>query len=179
MTPATRHALFQVTQYPLFIALVDIGILMFALSGALMGIERGYNIWGRLLVATLPALGGGALRDLMIGGARLPQTFIADPSLPLAILGIVLLSSMLIALFPAWVKTPTFARIMLVASVTGSAVIATNGAVVALIADVPWIWVPVFAAISCSGGGLLLDIVSSVPPRSFRGVCWRPRSGAC
>lgn len=169
MTPATRHALNGVAQFPLFITLVTVGTLLFSLSGALLAIERGYNIWGRLLVATMPAIGGGAVRDLMIGGPRLPFYFIADPTLPLAILAIVLASSLLIAVFPAWVKSRAFTVVMLVASIIGSAVIATNGAMVALKADVPWVWVPVFAAISCAGGGLLLDVVTNHHPRAFRG----------
>ena len=169
LTPATRHALHGVSQYPLFSWLVNIGTLMFGLGGALLGIERGYNIWGRLLVSAMPAIGGGAVRDLMIGGSRLPHYFIADPTLPLAILAIVVASSVLMAVFPSWVKSRPFYLVMFYADVIGSAVIATFGAMVALIANVPWVWVPVFAAISCAGGGLMLDIVTNKHPRSFRG----------
>lgn len=169
LTPATRHALKGVAQFPLFLWLVTIGTLMFGLGGALLGIERGYNIWGRLLVAAMPAIGGGAVRDLMIGGPRLPHYFIGDPTLPLAILVIVLVSSALMGVFPSWVKSRAFYKVMFYADVIGSAVIATFGAMVALNANVPWVWVPVFAAISCAGGGLLLDIVTNHHPRSFRG----------
>lgn len=169
LAPATRHALNGVSQYPLFSWLVNIGTLMFGLGGALLGIERGYNIWGRLLVSAMPAIGGGAVRDMMIGGPRLPLYFIGDPTLPLAIFTIVVLSSVLMALFPSWVKSRAFYVVMFYADVIGSAVIATFGAMVALIANVPWVWVPVFAAISCAGGGLLLDIVTNHNPRSFRG----------
>lgn len=169
ITPATRHALNEFAKHPLFLTLVTVGTLLFGLGGALLAIERGYNIWGRLLVATMPALGGGAVRDLMIGGERLPFYFMADPTLPLAILAIVLVSSVLIAVFPAWVKSRAFTVVMLVASIMGSAVIATNGAMVALNANVHWVWVPVFAAISCAGGGLLLDVVTNHHPRAFRG----------
>jgi len=169
LTPATRHALKGVSQYPLFLWLVTIGTLMYGLGGAMLGIERGYNIWGRLLVAAMPAIGGGAVRDLMIGGSRLPHYFIGDPTLPLAILAIVVVSSVLIALFPSWVKSRAFYLIMFYSDVIGSAVIAAFGAMVALNANVPWVWVPFFAAISCAGGGLLLDIVTNIHPRSFRG----------
>lgn len=169
LTPATRHALKGVSEYPLFLWLVNIGTLMFGLGGALLGIERGYNIWGRLLVSAMPAIGGGAVRDLMIGGPRLPHYFIGDPTLPLAILAIVVVSSALMAVFPSWVKSRPFYVVMFYSDVIGSAVIATFGAMVALNANVPWVWVPVFAAISCAGGGLLLDIVTNNHPRSFRG----------
>ena len=169
MTPATQHALINVAKYPLFLWSVTTGTLLFALGGALLAIERGYNIWGRLLVSAMPAIGGGALRDLMIGGPRLPFYFIEDPTLPIAILFIVVASSALIAVFPSWVKAKAFDRVMFLANVIGSAVIATNGAIVALNSDVTWVWVPVFAAISCAGGGLLLDIATNRDPRAFRG----------
>ena len=168
-TPATEHVLRGVARHPLFIWLVTFGTLVFGFGGALLGIQRGYNIWGRLLVAAMPAIGGGAARDLMIGGPRLPLYFVSDPTLPLSILTIVVLSSALIAIFPAWVKTRAFTVILFYSDVIGSAVIATGGAVVALNAGVHWVWVPVFAAISCAGGGLLLDIVTNEHPRSFRG----------
>lgn len=169
MTPSTRHALLGFSKHPAFHWLVTIGTLMFGLGGALLAIERGYNVWGRLLVAVLPALGGGALRDLLIGGPRLPLSFITDPSIPIALLVIVLLASAAVALRPEWPRTPGFASTMLHSRSVGLAVIATNGAIVSLLAGVPWVWVPVFAAISCAGGGLLLDVITSEPPRAFRG----------
>ncbi len=169
ITPATQHALNQVARYPVFLWMVNIGTLLFALGGALLAIDRGYNFWGRLLVAAIPALGGAAVRDLMIGGSRLPYYFIADPTLPLAILAIVVVSSVLVAVYPSCVKSPRYRVVMFVANVIGSAVIATNGAIVALNAHVPWVWVPVFAAISCAGGGLLLDVVTNKHPGAFRG----------
>lgn len=168
MTPATRHALQGFARHPLFFWLVTIGTLMFGLGGALLAIERGYNVWGRLLVAVLPAIGGGAVRDLLIGGPRLPLYFIADPSIPLALLGIVLVASALVAVFPSLPRTRAFAGTMQYSDAIGSAVIAANGAIVASLAGVPWMWVPVFAAISCAGGGLLLDIVTRQHPRALR-----------
>lgn len=170
MTPSTRHALQGFAREPMFFWMVTVGTLMFGLGGAMLGIERGYNVWGRLLVAVLPAIGGGMIRDLIIGGPRLPFYFVADPTIPLALLLIVLAASLVVGVWPQLTKTQAFARTMACADMIGSAVIATNGAIVALIAGVPWVWVPVFAAISCAGGGLLLDIVTNHAPRAFRGI---------
>jgi NitT/TauT family transport system substrate-binding protein len=169
MTPSTRHELQAFASHPLFYWMVTIGTLMFGLGGALLAIERGYNVWGRLLVAFLPAIGGGTLRDLLIGGPRLPLYFIADPSIPIALLVIVLLTSVVVTYRPELRRTQGFAKTMQYSDILGSAVIATNGAIVALLADVPWVWVPFFAALSCAGGGLLLDVMTSEPPRAFRG----------
>lgn len=167
LTPATRHALASFSAEPIFSVLVLIGSVMFGLGGCLLGIERGYNFWGRLLVSLLPAMGGGVVRDLLIGGSRLPLYFISDPTLPICVLVVVLLSSALVAFNPQWPRSRTFAQTMLFSGVLGGAIIAANGAIVAINADVPWVWVPVFAAVSCAGGGLLQDIVTNHPPRSF------------
>lgn len=43
--------------------LVDVGVLSFALSGALTGVRRGFDVVGIAVLATAAALGGGILRD--------------------------------------------------------------------------------------------------------------------
>ncbi len=50
------------------IYLLDLlGVFAFALSGALSGIEKRYDLFGLAVVAFLTALGGGTVRDLLLG----------------------------------------------------------------------------------------------------------------
>lgn len=42
----------------------------------------------------------------------------------------------------------------------------------ALLADLDWFWIPCLAAITCAGGGIMLDIVTGREPRTFRGVIY-------
>jgi uncharacterized membrane protein YeiH len=44
-----------------------VGLYVFATSGALMAIDKGFDVVGILVLAMLTALGGGILRDLIIG----------------------------------------------------------------------------------------------------------------
>lgn len=44
-----------------------VGLYVFATSGALMAIHKGFDAVGILMLAVLTALGGGILRDLIIG----------------------------------------------------------------------------------------------------------------
>lgn len=44
-----------------------IGIFAFALSGALLGVRRRFDIVGMAVLATVTALGGGVIRDVLIG----------------------------------------------------------------------------------------------------------------
>lgn len=47
--------------------LTAIGILSFAISGALLAVRRDMDVVGMLVLATATALGGGLLRDVLIG----------------------------------------------------------------------------------------------------------------
>src|SRR5215510_6640112 len=50
-----------------FVILDLAGIFVFAISGALVGVRRGFDIFGVLVLAGATGLGGGFLRDVLIG----------------------------------------------------------------------------------------------------------------
>ena len=52
-----------------------IGTIAFAISGALLGIQRRMDIFGILILALVTAIGGGIVRDVMVG--RIPPTFLS------------------------------------------------------------------------------------------------------
>jgi len=51
-----------------------VGLYVFATSGGLLAIQKGFDVVGILMLASLTALGGGILRDLIIG-ATPPAAF--------------------------------------------------------------------------------------------------------
>lgn len=51
---------------PLFVFIDAIGMSAFAISGALLAIENGYNLQGVAIVAFVTAVGGGIFRDILI-----------------------------------------------------------------------------------------------------------------
>lgn len=51
------------------------GVFVFALSGALAADRRGMDLFGFLFIALLPAVGGGTMRDIIIGA---PVFWVAD-----------------------------------------------------------------------------------------------------
>lgn len=53
-----------------------LGTFFFAISGSLLAAQRGYDIVGSLLLGSLTGLGGGVIRDLIIG---VPPTAFAEP----------------------------------------------------------------------------------------------------
>ncbi len=54
-----------------------IGAVAFSLSGAMLGIRKGLDLLGVLVVGTITAVGGGVLRDILLG--ILPPTMFSDP----------------------------------------------------------------------------------------------------
>ena len=59
----------------LFILIVElIGTMAFAASGALTGIKKNMDIFGVCILALTTAVGGGVIRDLILGSTP-PATF--------------------------------------------------------------------------------------------------------
>jgi uncharacterized membrane protein YeiH len=52
-----------------------VGIFVFAISGALLGVRRGFDLIGMIVLAECTALGGGIVRDLIIGAVP-PAAFV-------------------------------------------------------------------------------------------------------
>jgi uncharacterized membrane protein YeiH len=68
--------------------------------------------------------------------------------------------------------SPKFKKLKLFVDVIGFSVLATAGAMIAIIANLHWLWAPICAALSCAGGGMLRDIVINNEPATFKGVIY-------
>lgn len=172
LTLATRFYAAGVLGMAAFKALVVFGILTFALSGVLEAINRNYDIWGRLVLAFLSGLGGGTLRDLLIGNERMPFYYVSDPVLPAGILSIVLIATAITARSPEIHKTEAFKGVKKYADIFGFSVLAITGALIAIASSLPWYWAPICGALTCAGGGMLRDIVINQEPATFKGVIY-------
>jgi len=170
ITAATKHYVSKVFHSKYFGLFFALGVLTFALSGVLEAINRGYDLWGRLVLAFISGLGGGALRDILIGGDRYPLAFTRDITLPVGILAIVLFSLIVTMYKRDLHHSKIFKKVKLFADIIGFAVLATAGAMIAIVANLHWLWAPICAALSCAGGGMLRDIVVNNEPATFKGV---------
>ena len=61
-----------------------VGVFVFALSGALLAVRRGLDLFGVLVLAWVAGLGGGTLRDVLLG--RTPPAGVSDGRLVTAAL---------------------------------------------------------------------------------------------
>ncbi len=167
-TETVKFEVRKLRSHPLFKWVFYAGALFFSLSGCLYAKARGYNFWGCLLIAGLASLGGGSIRDLLIGPSRLPFEYTDHLLLPASILILVTLTLVFFRLFPQANQSFSYKRAQSFLEATGFTIIATNGACIALDSSMPWSWVPICAALSCTGGGLLRDIFMNEEPHSFK-----------
>jgi NitT/TauT family transport system substrate-binding protein len=147
-----------------------IGSIAFAVYGFSTALQRRYDLWGAFVLTLLPTVGGGVIRDLLIGADRFPLLLFRDPTYLLVVITVVAIGS---ALSHRWgaggVPAGWPARLLLLADGIGLASFAVVGTRVALLADLPWYWLPASAALSCTGGGSLMDVVTGREPRTFQG----------
>ena len=69
-----------------FLTIIDIlGTISFAISGVLTAMQKRMDVFGILIIASVTAVGGGTLRDLLIG--KMPVTWMMDMTFVYVIMG--------------------------------------------------------------------------------------------
>ncbi len=170
MTEAVRHRLAVFVDSWWFYLLDLIGTVAFGTAGFMRAYQRRYDLWGAFILTMLPAVGGGTLRDLLVGGDRHPPFIFNDPTYITIVICIVLVGTLVTRMAsPSLARQQSFTRTLTVLDTVGVTAFTVIGAKVALMADIAWFWVPICAALTCAGGGMLLDIVTGREPRTFQG----------
>ena len=172
LTVATKHYIDEISRLTIFKILVFFGVFTYALSGVLEAVNRNYDLWGRLVLAFLSGIGGGTIRDLIIGGDRLPFYYVSDYRYPLGIVLVVVITSIVSSIYPDSYKSKTFKQVKKYSDVFGFSALAVAGAVYSITSNLPWFWAPAMAALTCAGGGMLRDIVINQEPVTFKGVIY-------
>ncbi len=140
--------------------LVWIGTITFAASGALVAVERRFDLVGALVLAAVTAVGGGSIRDI-VGGTTPPAVFSNEPLLW------TVSATGLLVFFNASRFNPSKAsarRSLYVLDTVGLGLFAALGAAKGLEVGFGF-WGTVFAgAVSGVGGGVLRDLLSGRVP---------------
>nr|WP_246846246.1 TRIC cation channel family protein [Humibacter ginsenosidimutans] len=134
------------------------GTFFFAISGSLLAARRGFDIVGSLLLGSLTGLGGGVVRDLVIGvtpTAFAQPIYLAPP-----------LAAMLLV-FAMMRNVERFPRTLLVFDAGGLALFCTTGTITALEAGLNPIAAAALGVVTAVGGGLLRDVVANRVPQLF------------
>ncbi len=172
LTPSTRHAVSRVMSGYVYFFFVLFGVLFYAFSGSMEAIQRGFDVWGRFVVALVSCVGGGTLRDILIGGDRMPFWYVREAFVPMCIVASVAAASCLAAYRPQWSKTKAYERSKTYCDIIGFTFSSIGGSMIAISANMPWFWVPVCAALSCSGGGVIRAVIINIEPPSLKGAIY-------
>lgn len=142
------------------IALDLIGIFVFGISGALMAIHRDFDIVGIAILAVITALGGGVLRDVILGAT--PPTAFSD----WRYLAVALASAAVT--FIAHPELKRIGRTLLVFDAAGLGLFCVAGTVKALDFGLTPIAAVTLGVTTAVGGGLLRDVIARETPALVR-----------
>jgi uncharacterized membrane protein YeiH len=133
-----------------------VGLYVFATSGALLAIQKGFDLVGIAILAMLTALGGGILRDLIIGDTP-PAAFtdVAYLAIPLAAA---------VVTFFAHPLVQRLSLTVLVFDAAGLGLFCVTGTLKALDSGLGPMQAVLLGITTAVGGGLLRDITARETP---------------
>ena len=145
----------------IFFTIIEyIGVIAFAVSGALVAIDHEVDLFGIVFLSFVTAFGGGMIRDVLIGNI-LPAYF--------TLYGLViacLITSLLVIIFAMLFKNKFLREEKLLDSITnyfdalGIGVFTVSGSVICMEAGYTHPFVVIFmGTVTCIGGGMLRDII--------------------
>jgi polar amino acid transport system substrate-binding protein len=145
-----------------FFALEVIGTVAFALSGVLLAHREDFSIFGAFVLALLPAVGGGLMRDLIIN--RDVPGVLRTPISLLLVIALVLVAYALIKMLPKLGRLPKRMNLQPLVDVLDAIALAAYtvvGVIVAVEArcEPLVLWGPLLSALTGAGGSVLRDVV--------------------
>ena len=145
---------------PLFILTLDLfGTMVFAMAGVLAAAQRRLDLFGVIVVGTVTAIGGGTLRDLLLG--RLPVFWVQDN----LYIWITVSTSVVVFALARKIRFPHMA--LQVADAIGLAVFTVIGAKVAITLGHPPLIAVVTGVMTGVFGGIVRDVLTAVKPMIF------------
>lgn len=137
-----------------------VGVGVFAISGALAAGRKSLDLLGVVVIATVTAVGGGTLRDLLLD--QHPVFWIANP----VYLYVIFACALLTVFYTRRFRPPE--RMLLIADALGLALFTISGAQIAERVGLPGIIVVVMATLTGVAGGVLRDVLSAEIPLVLR-----------
>ncbi len=138
-----------------------VGIFVFAISGALVGVRRGLDVFGVLVLAGVTGLGGGFLRDVLIGD--IPPAALSD----WRYLMVPVAAGLITFVFhPAVGRVE---RLVTIFDAFGLALFCVTGALKALEYGLGPVPAALMGLVTAIGGGVARDLLANRVPEVFRG----------
>lgn len=135
-----------------------IGVFFFAVSGCLLAARRGFDLVGSLLLGSVTGLGGGVLRDLILGVT--PNAFAHPVYFLPPVLAVV-------AVYFFAPSVDTYNGTLLIFDAAGLALFCIVGTIKALELDMHAVSAVLLGMTTALGGGLMRDMVANQVPTLF------------
>ena len=137
------------------------GVAIFALTGALVAARKGMDPFGFILLATVTGVGGGTLRELLLGHSAF---WVRAPT-DVVICTVVALGSWALAyLRPGVLEGRSGRRLLLWADAAGLSLFAVIGTLRGLDSGAPVLSAVALGAMTATFGGILRDILAGDRP---------------
>lgn len=152
-----------------------VGIVAFSISGVVIARQGDYSIYGAFVLASLPALGGGVVRDILL---LRPIYFFERPEMLYACLGTIFAGYLLNRVLDrlrgrslwffdlvnavVWLRRRLSPRVVLeVFDAIGLALFTVIAVAIAAEEGLEplWVWGPIIGAVSATGGAILRDMI--------------------
>jgi uncharacterized membrane protein YeiH len=136
------------------------GVAVFAISGALAAGRKSLDLLGVFIIATVTAIGGGTIRDVLID--RNPVFWFADT----IYLWVIIAATLFTIIYVRYRPAPQ--RALLVADALGLAIFAISGAQIAEGAGHGGVIAVIMGTMTGSAGGVVRDILTAQIPLVLR-----------
>ncbi len=144
----------------LAVAVEWIAVAVFAVTGALVASRKEMDIFGFALLATVTGIGGGTVRDVVLG--KLPVFWVKEP----AYVGVCLVASTIVY-FTAYIPQSRY-RVILWLDAVGLALVSVIGAQQGLAAGTTAFIAVVMGVITAVFGGIIRDVLGGESPVILR-----------
>lgn len=144
----------------LYDIIVYIGVYVFALSGALLGMQKNHDVYGMFILALVTGAGGGVMRDIMIG--HVPPRLFSDP---LTVI-ISLLATVSVLMFDASILRRQ--RLLDTFDAIGLGLFGYIGIKIGYDAGLGGYPSTVLAVLTGTGGGMIRDVLANEVPFVLR-----------
>ncbi|MBQ6877947.1 MAG: trimeric intracellular cation channel family protein [Oscillospiraceae bacterium] len=152
--------------FNIFLIFELVGTVAFAFSGAMVGLSRKMDIFGVVVLGIVTAVGGGVIRDIVLGLTP-PATFRNPIYISVAIIVSIILFIPGVRRF-LFKKQNAFDKAMLFMDSLGLGIFTAVGIEVAYLAEHRSVFLLVFVGmITGIGGGVLRDVLSGNTPYIF------------
>ena len=144
-----------------------IGVVAFAISGAALGARKGMDLFGVAMMGMTTAVGGGILRDVLLG--LTPPSALRDPLQALVGIGVSVLVFIVWQRSRAAAQHPWREALLLVADAIGLGIFTAHGVAVAMRAGYESsVFLVLFVGVITGvGGGVLRDVCCTERPYIF------------